>query len=95
MKTRQLVISAVLTLALALLGLSALAVTRSVTVRVEGMRCAGCATSVGKKLKATPGVAEVRVSYDKKEARVKFDDEKGAGAQLREAINSTGFEAAD
>jgi copper chaperone CopZ len=35
----------------------------------------------------------VRVSFDKKEAWIKFDDQKITVAKLREVINSTGFKA--
>lgn len=69
------------------------AATATVTIRVEGMECANCAASVTKKLKATAGVEEVQVNLEKKEAWVKFDDEKTNVAKLREVINSTGFKA--
>ncbi len=65
----------------------------TVTIRVEGMHCGGCATSVKKKLKATEGVEEVRVSFPKKEAWIKYNDQKTSVAKLREVINSTGFKA--
>ena len=71
------------------------ATTRAVTIRVEGMHCGGCASSVEKKLKATPGVEEARVSFEKGEAWVKFDDSKVSEAQLREAINSIGYKAVE
>lgn len=71
------------------------ATTRAVTIRVEGMHCGGCATSIEKKLKATPGVEAVRVSFEKREAWIKFDDSKVTEAQLREAINSIGYKAVE
>lgn len=95
MKKRQTITLVVFALVLALSSVSAFAVTRTVTIKVEGMHCGGCASSVEKKLKATPGVVEVSVSNDKKEAWIKFDDEKVTEAQLREAINSTGFKAVE
>jgi copper chaperone CopZ len=67
----------------------------TVTIRVEGMHCGNCAASIKKKLKATEGVEEVRVSFPKKEAWVKFDDQKISVAKLREVINSTGFKAVE
>jgi len=67
----------------------------TVTIRVEGMNCGGCASSVEKKLKATEGVEEVRVSFPKKEAWVKYNDQKISVARLREVINSTGFKAVE
>jgi mercuric ion transport protein len=75
--------------------ISASASSTTVTIRVEGMHCGGCASSVEKKLKATKGVQEVRVSFEKKEAWVKYDDQKITLVQLREVINSTGFKAVE
>jgi copper chaperone CopZ len=57
------------------------------------MHCGGCSSSVEKKLKATAGVEEVRVSFEKGEAWIKYDDQQTNEAKLREAINSTGFKA--
>jgi Cu+-exporting ATPase len=57
------------------------------------MHCKNCAASIQKKLKATDGVEEVRVSFSKKEAWVKFDDKKISVGKLRQVINSTGFKA--
>ena len=67
----------------------------TVTFRVGGMHCGGCASSIEKKLKATKGVQQVRVSFEKKEAWVKYDDQQITLAQLREVINSTGFKAVE
>ena len=50
--------------------------TATVTIRVEGMHCGNCAASIKKKLKATAGVDDVQVSFEKKEAWIKFDDQK-------------------
>lgn len=88
---RLLVIAIILTFAIATVS----AATRTVTIRIEGMHCQNCAASVQKKLKATAGVQDVRVSFAKKEAWVKFDDQKTSIAKLREVINSTGYKAAD
>jgi copper chaperone CopZ len=71
------------------------AATRTVTIRIEGMHCQNCAASVAKKLKATEGVIAVRVSFEKKEAWVKYDDQRISVAKIREVINSTGFRAAE
>ena len=71
------------------------AVSSTTTIRIKGMHCKNCSASVEKKLKATEGVEDVRVSFEKKEAWVKFDDRKVSVAKLREVINSTGFKAVD
>lgn len=95
MKKRQtaklLIIAVILTVGIATVS----AATRTVTIRVEGMHCQNCAASLEKKLKATAGVQAVRVSFEKKEAWVKFDDRTISVAQIREVINSTGYKAAE
>jgi copper chaperone CopZ len=89
--------SAVIVFAL-MIGMStALAVpnTATVTIKVEGMHCENCASSIEKKLKATAGVEEVKVDLPKNETWVKYDDQKITVAKLREVINSTGFKAVE
>jgi copper chaperone len=75
--------------------ITAAAVTKTVTIRVEGMKCSKCSASVTKALKATEGVEEAEVNSDKGEAVIKFNDEKLSEAKLREVINSTGFKAVE
>ena len=82
-------------LLLTLFVITAAAFTKTVTIRVEGMKCAKCSSSVSKALKATEGVEEAQVSSDKGEAVIKYDDQKLTEAKLREVINSTGFKAVD
>ena len=75
--------------------ITAAAFTKTVTIKVEGMKCAKCSASVTKALKATEGVEEAQVSSDKGEAVIKYDDAKLNEAKLREVINSTGFKAVE
>ncbi|MCA1613621.1 MAG: hypothetical protein LC800_05575 [Acidobacteria bacterium] len=42
-------------------------------------------------MKKVEGVKEVRVSFERGEAWVKYDDRKVTVARLREVINGTGF----
>jgi len=84
------IISAVaLILLLSLCSVSA--AIRTVTIRVKGMTCGGCATSVEKALESTEGVQTVRVSFERGKAVIKYDDQKVTVAKLREVINSTGM----
>jgi copper chaperone CopZ len=73
--------------------ITAAAFTKTVTIKVEGMKCAKCSSSVTKALKATEGVEDAQVSSDKGEAVIKYDDQKLSEAKLREVINATGFKA--
>ena len=89
----NLVVSGVLVLTLGVI--TAAAFTKTVTIKVAGMKCAKCSASVTKALKATEGVEDAQVSSDKGEAVIKYDDQKLNEAKLREVINSTGFKAAE
>ena len=86
------VVSGVLVVTLGVI--TAAAFTKTVTIKVEGMKCAKCSASVTKALKATDGVEDAQVSSDKGEAVIKYDDQKLDETKLREVINSTGFKAA-
>jgi copper chaperone CopZ len=90
-RVTSLVVSAVLVLTLGVI--TAAAFTKTVTIKVDGMKCAKCSASVSKALKATEGVEEATVSSEKGEAVIKYDDQKLNEAKLREVINSTGFKA--
>jgi mercuric transport protein len=85
--------AAALTLAVMLATATAFAATKTITIRVSGMKCGNCSSSVAKALKATAGVKEVEVSSAKGEALITYDDEKVTEAKLREVINGTGFKA--
>ena len=89
----SLVVGVVLVLTLGVI--TAAAFTKTVTIKVDGMKCAKCSASVTKALKATEGVEDAQVSSEKGEAVIKYDDQKLNEAKLREVINSTGFKAAE
>jgi len=76
---------------LALGSSAALAATRTVTIRVQGMTCGGCAMTVENALKSTDGVEEARVNFKSGRAVIKYDDRKVTLTRLREVINNTGF----
>ena len=82
-------------LALALGAVSASAAIKTVTIRVQGMKCGRCSGAVAKALKATPGVEDAEVSTEKGEAVVRYDDQKVTEARLREVIDGTGFKAVE
>ncbi|HWT00812.1 MAG TPA: heavy-metal-associated domain-containing protein [Pyrinomonadaceae bacterium] len=84
-----------LVLVLSLVSLSVSAATKTATIRVEGMTCKMCSSSVAKALEATEGVEKVEVSHEKGVAVVQYDDQKVTEAKLREVINGTGFKAVE
>ena len=89
----KLVVTGVLVLTVGVI--TAAAFTKTVTIKVEGMKCSKCSASVTKALKATEGVQDAQVSSEKGEAVIKYDDQKLTETKLREVINSTGFKAAE
>lgn len=89
----NLVVGGVLVLTLGVI--TAAAFTKTVTIKVEGMKCAKCSGAVTKALKATEGVETAEVSSDKGEAVIKYDDQKLDETKLREVINKTGFKAVE
>ena len=89
----KLVVSGVMVVTLGVI--TAAAFTKTVTIKVEGMKCPKCSASVSKALKATDGVEDAQVSSEKGEAVIKYDDQKLSETKLREVINSTGFKAVE
>ena len=89
----KLVVSGVMVVTLGVI--TAAAFTKTVTIKVEGMKCAKCSGAVTKALKATEGVEDAQVSNEKGEAVIKYDEQKLTEAKLREVINSTGFKVVE
>jgi mercuric transport protein len=77
------------------LGVLVYAATKTATLRVEGMSCGGCATGIEKALRATDGVLEARVSFEKGEAWVSYDDRKTTLEKIRSAIVEAGYTVID
>ncbi len=91
MSRRKLLLGFIFALVLSFGANAVLAATRTVTLRVRGMTCSGCATSVEKALKSTEGVQDARVSFERGKAVIKYDDQKVTVDKLRMVIQSTGF----
>jgi mercuric ion binding protein len=68
-----------------------LAETKTVTLQVPGMDCSACPITVRTALKKVPGVGNVSVTYEPKEAVVTFDDKKTSLAALQEATKNAGY----
>jgi copper chaperone CopZ len=55
------------------------------------MNCAACALNIRSVLKKQPGVQQARVSFDTKEAVVRYDPTKLSPEKIIVAIDQTGF----
>lgn len=60
-------------------------------VKVTGMTCGGCISTVTHALKAVSGVSEVDVSLSAGEATVKFDERLTSREKLKSAVKGAGY----
>lgn len=63
----------------------------SVTLKVEGMHCEGCAKTIEALLGAEPGVQRATVSFKASEAQVRFDPNAIDDGQIVAAIERAGY----
>ena len=82
---------AVAVMCLAALAAPAWAASKTVTLNVPGMTCPACPITVKKAFNKVSGESKVEVSYEKKEARVTFDDTKTDTKALVRATTDAGF----
>ncbi|MGD0769889.1 MAG: heavy metal-associated domain-containing protein [Tepidisphaeraceae bacterium] len=66
---------------------------RLVLIRIDGMHCHQCEQSVSKALSAKPGVHEVEVDFNTRQASVLFDAGAVKITELMAAVNDAGYKA--
>ncbi|MBB3167444.1 mercury resistance system periplasmic binding protein MerP [Simiduia aestuariiviva] len=69
----------------------ALAADQQITLAVPGMNCMTCPITVKKALQQVPGVGEVAVSMETRQAVVQFDDAQAPVAALIAATTNAGY----
>lgn len=67
---------------------------KTVTLKITGMTCAGCANHVSTALGKVDGIIEEEVKYPGDIAVVKYDPEKTSVKEIITAIEKTGYKAA-
>jgi len=77
----------------ATLATPAWATVKTVTLSVPGMTCAACPITVKKALSKVDGVQEIKVSFEKLEVVVTFDDAKTNATTLTKATENAGYPA--
>lgn len=77
----------------ALLAAPALAMAKPQTValNIPTMDCATCPITIKAALNKVPGVSKVKVSYERREAVVVFDDSKATVDDLKKATANAGY----
>lgn len=66
---------------------------KTVTLRIEGMTCGGCAIATRQVLARLPGVSHVEVSYEEKRAIVTYDPARVTVEQMIAAAQTLGYAA--
>jgi len=66
---------------------------KTATFRIEGMHCEGCARTIEALVGRVPGVKQVSVSFDAREARVRFGPGSVTHAAIVAAIERAGLRA--
>lgn len=71
----------------------AIADTQHVVLRVKGMYCASCESTVAAMLRRTPGVVTANVNVTRGEAAVTYDSARTSPTKLVNVITSLGYTA--
>ncbi len=74
-----------------LMAAPAWAATKTVTLSVPGMTCAACPFTVKAALSKVAGVSKTEVQFEKREAKVTFDDAKTSAQALMNATGNAGY----
>jgi copper chaperone CopZ len=62
-------------------------------IRIDGMSCEACVTSLTRTLQSVPGVQAVEVFLAEGKAKVSFDPGRTRLAELKRAVERAGYEA--
>ena len=89
MQTRKLMLIA----AALLCSQAALAKTQTVALNVPTMDCSTCPITIKAALIKVPGVSQAKVSYQRREAVVVYDDSKTSVDELKKATADVGYPA--
>lgn len=62
-------------------------------IRIEGMHCHRCETTIQKALASNPGVHEVEVDFPSGQASVLYDPGSVSVRELMDSVNEAGYRA--
>ena len=66
---------------------------KSLEMKIDGMQCDGCASTIQSILSREPGVKSSSVSFPKRAASIFYDPQETDAARLVEAVTKAGFTA--
>ncbi len=64
---------------------------RTLTMKIDGMRCDGCAVRISTLLNKETGIRNTEVSYGEASASVTFNEHATSQVRIREVIERAGF----
>ena len=64
---------------------------RTLTMKIDGMRCDGCAVRISTLLNKETGIRNTEVSYSEASASVTFNEHATSQVRIREVIERAGF----
>lgn len=70
-------------------------VEKEITIPIEGMTCAACASRIEKALNKIDGIPSGTVNYATEKATVKYDPSKVRISEIKQAIAKAGYKALD
>jgi P-type Cu+ transporter len=65
----------------------------NITLKLRGMSCASCASSIEQAIKSVPGVIECNVNFGMEQANIKYDSRQTSLATIQEAVDAAGYQA--
>ncbi len=65
----------------------------TLTLKLRGMSCAGCARNIEKAIKVVPGMTEVSVNFAAEQATVEYDTRKTNLEKIQDAVEAAGYSA--
>ena len=60
-------------------------------LKVTGMTCGGCTSTVTRALKEMPGVSDAKVSLSAGEATVQYDEQVTSPEKIKSAVEGAGY----
>ena len=66
---------------------------KSLELKIEGMQCDGCASTIQSILSREPGIKSANVSFPNRAVSVFYDPRDTDSARIRAAIEKAGFTA--
>lgn len=65
----------------------------TLTVKLQGMSCASCASSIEQAIQSVPGVIDCSVNFGVEQATVKYDPKRTNLEQIQQAVSDAGYSA--